>query len=89
MIKTTIVNNLKKRFLTKDGAINKTVVASLITLLIVLVQQVLAACGITYGSWDQVVAVINTLLTILALLGFCEGDGEVAASGEKHQVKAK
>lgn len=68
---------LKKKFLNVDGTINKTVVASFITLLIVLIQQIMMACGFSYGHWDQVVAIINTVLTILGLCGFVEGNGEV------------
>lgn len=71
---------LKKKFLNTDGTINKTVVASFITLLIVLIQQVMMAFGFTYGHWDQVAAIINTFLTILGLCGFVEGNGEVTTS---------
>ncbi|MCC4405588.1 hypothetical protein LMB75_05700 [Limosilactobacillus reuteri] len=71
---------IKKKFLNGDGTINKTVVASFITLLIVLIQQVMMAFGFTYGHWDQVAAIINTLLTILGLCGFVEGNGEVTTS---------
>lgn len=71
---------IKKKFLNPDGTINKTVVASFITLLIVLIQQVMIAFGFTYGHWDQVAAIINTLLTILGLCGFVEGNGEVTTS---------
>ncbi len=68
---------IKKKFLNQDGTINKTVVASFFTLSIVLVQQVMMAWGFTYGHWDQVAAIINTILTILGLCGFVEGNGEV------------
>lgn len=71
---------LKKKFFNVDGTINKTVVASFITLLIVLVQQVMMVCGFSYGHWDQVAAIINTVLTILGLCGFVEGNGEVTTS---------
>ena len=71
---------IKKKFLNPDGTINKTVVASFITLVIVLIQQVMMACGFSYGHWDQVAAIINTILTILGLCGFVEGDGEVTTS---------
>lgn len=71
---------IKKKFLNPDGTINKTVVASFITLLIVLIQQVMMAFDFTYGHWDQVAAIINTLLTILGLCGFVEGNGEVTTS---------
>ena len=66
-----------KKFLNADGTLNKTVIASFITLLIVLVQQIMMACGFSYGHWDQVVAIINTVLTILGLCGFVGGNGEV------------
>lgn len=68
-----------KKFLNADGTLNKTVVASFITLLIVLVQQIMIACGFSYGHWDQLVGIINTVLTILGLCGFVEGNGEVEA----------
>lgn len=71
---------LKKKFLNVDGTINGTVVASFVTLLIVLIQQAMMACGFSYGHWDQVAAIINTILTILGLCGFVEGNGEVTTS---------
>lgn len=77
---TNVKATLKKKFLNADGTINKTVVASFITLVIVLIQQVMMACGFSYGHWDQVVAIINTILTILGLCGFVEGNGEVTTS---------
>ena len=72
-----IMQAFLKKFLNADGTLNKTVVASFITLLIVLIQQVMMACGFSYGHWDQVIGIINTILTILGLCGFVEGDGEV------------
>lgn len=77
---TNVKATLKKKFLNTDGTINKTVVASFITLVIVLIQQVMMAFGFTYGHWDQVAAIINTILTILGLCGFVEGNGEVTTS---------
>lgn len=74
---------LKKKFLNVDGTINKTVVASFITLLIVLVQQIMVAYGFSYGHWDQVVAIINTVLTLLGLCGFVEGQGTVEVPTQK------
>ena len=68
---------LKNKFLNADGTLNKTVVASFITLLIVLVQQVMVAFGFSYGHWDQVAGIINTILTLLSVAGFVEGNGEV------------
>lgn len=71
---------IKKKFFNVDGTINKTVAASFITLVIVLIQQVMMAYGFSYGHWDQVAAIINTILTILGLCGFVEGNGEVTTS---------
>ena len=76
----SLKETIKKKFLNADGTINGTVVASFVTLLIVLIQQVMMACGFTYGHWDQVAAIINTILTILGLCGFVEGNGEVTTS---------
>ncbi|MCT3287232.1 phage holin [Lactiplantibacillus pentosus] len=53
-----------------DGSLNGKLIAGLISLLIVLIQQVLAVFGIKFtGDWTSIVAVINTVLTILGLLG--------------------
>lgn len=79
----SIKQSIAKKFLNADGTVNKTVVASFITLLIVLVQQIMLASGFSYGHWDQVVAIINTILTILGLCGFVEGNGEVQAPTTK------
>lgn len=70
-----IKNQLAHKFLNQDRTINKTVLVSFITLLIVLVNQVLAIFGVTAAHEDQVVALINVVLTILGLLGFVEGPG--------------
>lgn len=70
-----IKNQLMNKFLNPDGTINKTVLVSFITLLIVLVNQLLAIFGVTPSHEDQVVALINVVLTILGLLGFVEGPG--------------
>lgn len=63
---------LKKKFINQDGTINKTSTVSLITLLIVLVNQILLIFGITPTHEDQLIAVVNTILTIAGLLGFVE-----------------
>ena len=44
-----IMQAFLKKFLNADGTLNKTVVASFITLLIVLIQQIMIACGFSYG----------------------------------------
>lgn len=71
-----IKNQLMNKFFNQDGTINKTVLVSFITLLIVLVNQLLAIFGVTPSHEDQVVALINVVLTILGLLGFVEGPGD-------------
>lgn len=63
---------LKKKFINQDGTINKTATVSLITLLIVLINQILLVFGITPTHEDQLIAVVNTVLTIAGLLGFVE-----------------
>lgn len=88
MKKQKIMQAFLKKFLNADGALNKTVVASFITLLIVLIQQIMIACGFSYGHWDQVVGIINTILTILGLCGFVEGNGEVELPTTKLETKS-
>ena len=69
---TKIKAVLKKKFINADGTINKTSTVALITLLIVLVNQILLIFGITPVHEDQSIAIINTILTIAGLLGFVE-----------------
>lgn len=64
---------LQHKFLNADGTLNKTVLVSAITLLIVLVDQILAMFDIVPAHQDQAVAILNTILTILSLFGFVEG----------------
>lgn len=53
-----------------DGSLNGKLIAGLISLVIVLIQQVLSVFGIKFtGDWTSIVAVVNTVLTILGLLG--------------------
>lgn len=80
--------NVKKKFLNADGTLNKTVIASFCTLLIVLVQQIMMACGFSYGHWDQVAGIINTILAVASVAGFVEGDGSVEApKGAENETK--
>lgn len=82
------MTNVKKKFLNADGTLNKTVIASFCTLLIVLVQQIMMACGFSYGHWDQVAGIINTILAVASVAGFVEGDGSVEApKGEENETK--
>lgn len=44
--------------------------AGLISLLIVLVQQLMVTFGFTYPvDWQNIIGIINTVLTILGMLG--------------------
>lgn len=82
------MTNAKKKFLNADGTLNKTVIASFCTLLIVLVQQIMMACGFSYGHWDQVAGIINTILAVASVAGFVEGDGSVQTpKGEENETK--
>ena len=83
------MTNAKKKFLNTDGTLNKTVIASFCTLLIVLVQQVMMACGFSYGHWDQVAGIINTILAVASVAGFVEGDGNVEVPKEGHDDQDK
>ena len=84
-MKNTIITALKKKFINQDSTINKTAIASFITLLVVLVDQVLAAFGISPAHQGQVIGIINTILTILGLLGFVEGQGDVQDLSNKDE----
>lgn len=81
-------NVFEKKFLNTDGTVNKSTVAAFITLLILLVQQILAIFGVKFtGDWSQIVGAVNTVLAILAAAGFVEGSGEVTVNGgEKHEA---
>ena len=60
----------KISFKNADGSLNGKLIAGIISLLIVLVQQILAMFGVKFtGDWSAIVAVINTVLTILGMLG--------------------
>ncbi|RUS44089.1 phage holin [Lactiplantibacillus plantarum] len=83
----------KISFKNADGSLNGKLIAGIISLLIVLVQQVLAMFGIKFtGDWSAIVAVINTVLTILGMLGVITDVQTVPAptvdSKEESQVEA-
>ena len=60
----------KISFKNADGSLNGKLIAGIISLLIVLVQQVFAMFGVKFtGDWTSIVAVVNTVLTILGMLG--------------------
>ena len=80
--------NLQQKFLNHDGTLNKTTIAAFLTLLIVLAQQVMLACGFSYGHWDQVAGIINTILAVASVAGFVEGNGSVETpKGEEDETK--
>ena len=83
----------KISFKNADGSLNGKLIAGIISLLIVLIQQVFAMFGIKFtGDWTAIVAVVNTVLTILGMLGVVTDVQTVTAptidSDEKTQVEA-
>ena len=83
----------KISFKNVDGSLNGKLIAGIISLLIVLVQQVFAMFGIKFtGDWSAIVAVINTVLTILGMLGVITDVQTVTSptvdSKEESQVEA-
>jgi phi LC3 family holin len=88
------LNKMKKiSFKNADGSLNGKLIAGIISLLIVLIQQVFAMFGIKFtGDWSAIVAVINTVLTILGMLGVITDVQTVTApavkSDEESQVEA-
>ena len=83
----------KISFKNADGSLNGKLIARIISLLIVLIQQIFAMFGIKFaGDWGAIVAVINTILTILGMLGVVTDVQQVTAptveSDEESQVEA-
>lgn len=83
----------KISFKNADGGLNGKLIAGIISLLIVLIQQIFAMFGIKFtGDWSAIVAVINTVLTILGMLGVITDVETVTAptvkSDEESQVEA-
>ncbi|MCG0596149.1 holin [Lactiplantibacillus plantarum] len=83
----------KISFKNVDGSLNGKLIAGIISLLIVLIQQVFAVFGIKFtGDWMNIVAIINTVLTILGMLGVITDVQTVTAptvkSDEESQVEA-
>lgn len=71
---TKINNSLKN----PDGSYSGKVIAGLVSLLIVLIQQAFVVFGIKFtGDWNVIIAVVNTVLTILGILGVVSGGGVV------------
>lgn len=83
----------KISFKNADGSLNGKLIAGIISLLIVLIQQIFAMFGIKFtGDWSAIVAVINTVLTILGMLGVITDVQTVSAptvdNKEESQVEA-
>ena len=83
----------KISFKNADGSLNGKLIAGIISLLIVLIQQIFAMFGIKFtGDWSAIVAVINTVLTILGMLGVVTDVQTVTAptvkSDEEVQVES-
>ncbi|MDN7071562.1 holin [Lactiplantibacillus plantarum] len=83
----------KISFKNADGSLNGKLIAGIISLLIVLIQQVFAMFGVKFtGDWSAIVAVINTVLTILGMLGVITDVQTVTAptvkSDEESQIEA-
>ena len=83
----------KISFKNADGSLNGKLIAGIISLLIVLIQQVFAMFGIKFtGDWSAIVAVVNTVLTILGMLGVITDVQTVTAptvkNDEESQVEA-
>ena len=80
----------KISFKNVDGSLNGKLIAGIISLLIVLIQQVLAVFGIKFaGDWTSIVAVINTVLTILGMLGVITDVQTVTAPTVKSDEESK
>ena len=83
----------KISFKNADGSLNGKLIAGIISLLIVLVQQIFAMFGIKFtGDWSAIIAVLNTVLTILGMLGVITDVQTVTVptvkSDEESQVEA-
>jgi uncharacterized membrane protein len=73
-----MIKKLNNSLKNADGSYSGKVIAGLLSLLIVLTQQLFAAFGIKFtGDWNAIVAVVNTVLTILGILGVVSGGGVV------------
>ena len=80
----------KISFKNADGSLNGKLIAGIISLLIVLIQQVLFAFGVKFpGDWTSIVAVINTVLTILGMLGVVTDVQTVSAPTVQEDIETK
>lgn len=77
------MNRLLSVLKDKEGSWNGKQIAGLLSLLIVLIQQIMALFGVNFPiDWQGIVNILNTLLVILGLLGVVTGDSKVIIPGE-------
>lgn len=80
----------KISFKNADGSLNGKLIAGIVSLLIVLVQQLMAAFGFNYPvDWQSIVGIINTVLTLLGMLGVISDVTAVNTEGGKANNEAK
>lgn len=73
-----IWNKIVSALKTKDGSWNGKQIAGLLSLGVVLGQQIFAFCGVNVPvDWQDIVNILNTILLILGLLGVVTGDSKV------------
>jgi len=78
-----MIKKLNNSLRNADGSYSGKVIAGMLSLLIVLTQQLFAAFGIKFtGDWNAIAAIVNTVLTILGILGVVSGGGVVEAEAE-------
>lgn len=78
-----MLQKINNAFKNPDGSYSGKVIAGLVSLLIVLIQQAFAVFGIKFtGDWNAIIAVVNTVLTILGILGVVSGGGVVETQAE-------
>ncbi|MCV3330539.1 phage holin family protein [Pediococcus pentosaceus] len=64
--------------------------AGLISLIIVLIQQLMVAFGFTYPvDWQNIIGIVNTVLTILGMLGVISDTTLVNNSRGNDNVESK
>lgn len=65
-----VLNVIKNKLIKEDGTLNGKIVSGLVALVIVFVQQLFACFGVQpKGDVTAIVGLVNTVLTILGLIG--------------------
>ncbi|MHC3377740.1 hypothetical protein [Ligilactobacillus equi] len=79
---------MKKMLFNADGKLNSKTVTSLAALAIVLVQEIAGLFGWQLkGDTNQIMDIVNTLLTILGLLGLASTSADVKDVVLKQEIK--